>query len=665
MFQAACYDGNDYAIKIKYMGPEVLDVIKNGQIRGFYVGDKLHPLAGHWRFYHDIFDREELKNDFIGNMARASGWPLDKVKANLNEALENAVKRDDSFAWGIQQTIHLVNEEEMVVCGTAYHGLAVKVLKEMGAKWMKDARGWHLEGTGLHALTFVLTGQAGYKEDQIFVRDGLYSILSNSLVLRAGDGKVLPYVEYDTENLNRKRAEENKSGQLAASIGSIQRTGLTPEIIESLIPDGMALPHQIEGIVFLAQRTGGLIAYDMGTGKTRISIFAANIVRQYDDKKRVLVAAPKSVIRKWKREILSVLSDTTAEVFDGDEIPESDWVITNYERLEKLYPVIDQFSSMLVDEAHKLKEVSSLRTRAAFELASRIKHRWMLTATPVLNREGEIHSLLRLTGHPIGNLEPKEFLERFSGSREFRNALNKEISGEWMIRRLQSEVLRDKLPGKTRHYETVQFNKKQATEYIKIIQEPTYALARLHNARKMLEHLKIADAKAYLKSIPRDEKLVVFVERIDSLDAYAEALSSKRGGRFVTLSGKHSDTERDTAVMGLQEDDAIRGIVGTYGAMAEGIDLWRANHVFLASQPWTPAIQAQAEDRCNRLGQTRKVTVRIPVYQGSLDEDMRALIDAKFEIANDILDPGESEKEAQRAIARRMARPVKDAAAKH
>lgn len=85
--------------------------------------------------------------------------------------------------------------------------------------------------------------------------------------------------------------------------------------------------------------------------------------------------------------------------------------------------------------------------------------------------------------------------------------------------------------------------------------------------------------------------------------------------------------------------------------LAEGVDLWRANHVYIASQPWTPATQEQAEDRCNRLGQTRRVRVEVPIFEGTIDAAIRELISGKAEIVEDVLDPEEAERAAIRKVA--------------
>ena len=103
----------------------------------------------------------------------------------------------------------------------------------------------------------------------------------------------------------------------------------------------------------------------------------------------------------------------------------------------------------------------------------------------------------------------------------------------------------------------------------------------------------------------------------------------------------------------------MKGIVGSYGVLAEGVDLWRANHVYIASQPWTPATLEQAEDRCNRLGQKRLVKVQIPIFAGTIDEAIQALLQDKSEIVEDVL----SSEDAENLAIRKVAQMLKTSAA--
>ncbi len=83
---------------------------------------------------------------------------------------------------------------------------------------------------------------------------------------------------------------------------------------------------------------------------------------------------------------------------------------------------------MVIDEAQRMKEPTAQCTRHGFDIAAQVPNRYLLTGTPVLNRETELHTLLRLSGHPIGQLPLKEFCDRFAGNPEFRQSLRAELN---------------------------------------------------------------------------------------------------------------------------------------------------------------------------------------------------------------------------------------------
>jgi len=66
-------------------------------------------------------------------------------------------------------------------------------------------------------------------------------------------------------------------------------------------------------------------------------------------------------------------------------------VLVNYERLGDFLQTASRFAVLVIDEAHRLKEPTALWTRHAFDIAAQVPYRYLLTGTPVLNRETELH----------------------------------------------------------------------------------------------------------------------------------------------------------------------------------------------------------------------------------------------------------------------------------
>lgn len=56
---------------------------------------------------------------------------------------------------------------------------------------------------------------------------------------------------------------------------------------------------------------------------------------------------------------------------------------------------------------------------------------------------------------------------------------------------------------------------------------------------------------------------------------------------------------------------------------------------------WNPAVEAQATDRAHRIGQTRPVQVHRLIAEGTVEDRIAALLEAKKELADAVLGSGE------------------------
>jgi SNF2 family DNA or RNA helicase len=72
-----------------------------------------------------------------------------------------------------------------------------------------------------------------------------------------------------------------------------------------------------------------------------------------------------------------------------------------------------------------------------------------------------------------------------------------------------------------------------------------------------------------------------------------------------------------------------------------GLNLTAATHVFHFDRWWNPAVENQATDRAYRIGQTRTVHVHKFVVRGTLEERIDEMIEAKTELAENIIGAGE------------------------
>ena len=191
--------------------------------------------------------------------------------------------------------------------------------------------------------------------------------------------------------------------------------------------------HQIAGIEFLVSRKKAILADEMGLGKTRTAIIAAK-----EEKAKTIIVCPASLKINWKREIQSVYPDDVVDVVDSksNEISyRSDWVIINYDIVEKWIPQIEtlieggHLDTIILDEAHYIKGKSQRATAIVGGfispkggtrhklkgLANQMERVYLLTGTPLLNRPVELFNLLRAIKHPLSQ-NRTEFVKKYCGA---------------------------------------------------------------------------------------------------------------------------------------------------------------------------------------------------------------------------------------------------------
>jgi len=293
------------------------------------------------------------------------------------------------------------------------------------------------------------------------------------------------------------------------------------------------------------------------------------------------------------------------------------------------------FEVMIIDEAHRLKEPTAAWTRHGFDIAAKVPNRYLLTGTPVLNRESELHTLLRLSGHPVGKLSLKEFCEQFAGSPEFRKNLREAI-GDWMLRR-RKDVLTE-LKGKQRQTLPVELSVEERREYDRIRFEDRPSLARLGSLRQLLEQVKVRVVMELLSELDVEDKVILFCEFKDTVSTLRTECE-QAGYGCVTVVGSDSLGKRQKAIDRFQSDPDARVFAATTSAAGTGNNLTAANYVMFLGLPWTPGLQDQAEDRAYRNGQLRMVIVKIPLVENTIDQMLWQMLMDKRQLASDLIEP--------------------------
>ena len=431
------------------------------------------------------------------------------------------------------------------------------------------------------------------------------------------------------------------------------------EALGSIAP-GLLYPHQADGVVFLISKKRAILGDDMGLGKTRQAIVALNVAVPSGV---ILIVCPASLKLNWKREILMVDPAARIEIvgYDKEAAENPRWVIVNYDLLSKHASRLHDipWTGVILDEAHFIKNASARTTHCLKLLGVNDQAKapligpnyvFLLTGTPMTSRPRDLFNLLRCVGHPAARSFlsfAKRYCEAYrndfgwvttgASNLDELNLLMKEI----MLRRKKDEVL--DLPPKIRSWVPVDISAAPAAltaveNFLQWYQatdpaapNDTQFLARLTKVRVALHKAKHKAVAERIKDvIATGDKVVVFTSFNDGVAKHAATL----GDAAVTITGSQSAEQRMEAVDRFQTDPSVSVAVCNIIAGGVGITLTAGTHVIFQDLDWVPANHAQAEDRCYRMGQTRKVTVEYFHAEGSLDSYIARLLETKIKLIN-------------------------------
>jgi SNF2 family DNA or RNA helicase len=167
---------------------------------------------------------------------------------------------------------------------------------------------------------------------------------------------------------------------------------------------GTLLPYQVEAVEQMTERGQMLVAYDLGLGKTVLTIAAIETLM--DDgivRSPGLVICLSSLKFQWKDQIDKFTGSTSQSVvIDGTPKQRSelyaqvrqggfDYVIMNYETVVKDWNYVKNLSRgfIVIDEATAIKSFRAKRSKHVKMLAKNVDIKFALTGTPIENGKPE------------------------------------------------------------------------------------------------------------------------------------------------------------------------------------------------------------------------------------------------------------------------------------
>ena len=413
------------------------------------------------------------------------------------------------------------------------------------------------------------------------------------------------------------------------------------------------LPYQETGALFLANKRKAFLGDEAGLGKTLQAIRACDHIGA----SRVLVVCPPSVVQNWRREFVdSSLMDPDLQVTTARTL------------LNGKAPLHERYDAIILDEAHYYKTPRAARTIYMYGklcegegLIERAPNVFCLSGSPAPNDPSELWSHLRalrpdLIPSPAGGpltygrftsiyckVRQTPFGPRIEGVRPSKVAALKAILSEFMLRRLESEVVLPDLRISPLFIEAAvrRIDASEDAEQVrKAIAEAGLAglkamTTHVATLRRLIGLAKVDPVGDYVEEWLHcnDGKICVYAWHTEVIDTLR-----RRFGQYGVASITGKTIDRQAEVDRFQQDESVRVFVGQMQAAGEAITLTKATEVLLVEPSWVPKDNYQVIKRIHRIGQKQPCSARFVTIAGSIDETINRVLARKEAMLAEVIE---------------------------
>ncbi|CAB4218431.1 HepA Superfamily II DNA/RNA helicases, SNF2 family [uncultured Caudovirales phage] len=475
-----------------------------------------------------------------------------------------------------------------------------------------------------------------------------------------------------------------------------------PELKVELDLKGKLMPFQEQGVAYMLEKQRVYCGDEMGTGKTFQAIAAMAHVKEFP----CLVICPNSLKNNWVTEVQKwtgykamILTDQVRTTWPRfHELNVIQFFIVNPESLKKFFvqdierpegkplrlnhikfnPKIEIFKSLVIDEAHVMKEGKNLSTKIAMGIAKGKQYKILLSGTSIINRPKDLLAPLYI----LDRLEEfggyKGFTERYcAGKNKASNLreLGTRLRATCFIQRFKKDVMKD-LPPKTRtiieceldpvsqrEYDECEANLAQYLHQFKSYTPEQITKAMRGEVMVRITKLKMIAGKGKMHAVldwakdTTDEgnKLVLWAEHREVL-----AEIKRNFPEVLLIHGDVSTDDRNKAMYefqkcgkcGVKLEDHInidhehvssdaKLMALNFKTGGVGLTLTASSINAFIEYPYHAALSDQAEDRQHRKGQRDNVTCIKFIAKGTIDDWSYDIIETKRAITKAVYDDDE------------------------
>jgi SNF2 family DNA or RNA helicase len=441
-----------------------------------------------------------------------------------------------------------------------------------------------------------------------------------------------------------------------------------------ILADDMGLGKTLQTITLL------LKAYTSNNGQKenhqegQLSIFDSNIDGfNKSGLAPALIVMPTSLVHNWENEIKKFAPSLKTYIYTGTNRAKSKdlWkILRHYHVVITTYGIlrndVEYFTQMpweylILDESQNIKNPAS----KGYEAVSQIEaaHHLALTGTPIENSLTDLWAQMNIVNRGI--LKSLNFFKKYyetpisKNKNEDKSEHLQKIINPFLLRRTKEMVAKDlppvmeqvvycdMSPEQKEIYDQeksgIRNNLLDSIQNMRKNEQAILALQALTRLRQLANHPAMLDPD-FKGSLGKFDQMMESLESIISEHHHVLVFSSfvkdleimeaelqKRKIAYAKLIG--STQNRDKVIDRFNKDDNVKVFLISLKAGGVGLNLTKADYVFMLNPWWNPAAEAQAINRAHRIGQTRNVFVYRFISTETIEEKIALLQDRKNKLA--------------------------------
>lgn len=404
-------------------------------------------------------------------------------------------------------------------------------------------------------------------------------------------------------------------------------------------------PHQQEAKEFLLSKRRAILADQPRVGKTLPTAAAAL------EHLPALIVCPAIAKTVWESAFNALAPDVTVEVISGKrqaaEPQTAQITIINYDVLQYGVTNVDRYSTLVLDECHRIKNPKAQRTKAAMIAMKKVAHVYALSGTPIPNRPIELWPILH--GLRIYRGGWFDFAARYAKmwsapwGLDTSGASNipelKDLMRPHVMRRKKEDIFKDyKDPQVSLITFDLANDKREQTFDADALMANPNALLAFEGLSEIMQEAgirKVAYAADFIDDLLQaGEPVVVFAHHKEVVAALQDELKEHKP---VVITGETPRAKRDQALASFQSGKT-QCIIGNIAAMSEGVDLSAADTIVFVECTWSTSALEQASSRVENINKSGiPPVIYILTIRASLDHTVLAKVLKKLDVVNQII----------------------------